>query len=581
MQLAMLNGRELYYAIISGAKKILNERTHLNKINVFPVPDGDTGNNMSYMMQRIITDAKPSDSISDAMESIANAAISGSRGNSGIIFAEYLNGLYEHLKGKNTVYLVEFHEAIKNGIKKAYEALVNPVEGTILTVLRKSFDIEVEGDDFVEYFDRILVRAKIALEETTNELEILKINKVVDAGASGFTSFLEGMTQYIKTKEAVVYIETEDIDHEEVAHDMIVDERYCTEALMSDVKVGTSQLKEIFKDLGTSLIVSGRQDKMRMHIHTNKPEEVFYRLRDYANIIEQKVDDMIRQQQSLAPEHPRIAIVTDSIADIPMDIRDKYQIHLMPINLMVDNVSFLDKVTITTETFYKLMDDVESFSSSQPDKMFIERNLKYLEEHYDDIIVVTVASKLSGTYNAFYQYAKKNPKIHVIDSKQNSGAQGLVVLEVAKMIEKGKSVKEILDDIPNFINRTKIYVSVKTLKYMVKMGRVKKVTGLIAKIINLKPVISLGKEGEGIIKTKAFSLNGNVKKIIKLVKQEKVTQYIMVHAQAEERASKLALKLEKILGFKPLYTTEISPIVAMNAGIGAIAVALTYEKEVE
>lgn len=581
MNLAIMTGRELYNAIISGAKKILNERTHLNKINVFPVPDGDTGNNMSYMMQRIISDSKPSDSISDAMESIANAAISGSRGNSGIIFAEYLNGLYEHLKGKNTVYLEEFHEGIRNGVKKAYEALMNPVEGTILTVLRKSFDIEVTGDDFVEYFEKILERAKIALAETTNELEVLRINKVVDAGASGFTSFLEGMTQYIRTNEAVVYNEVDDIDHEEVAHDMIVDERYCTEALLTNVKMGTLELREHFKDLGNSLIVSGRVDKMRMHIHTNTPEEVFYRLRDYATIIEQKVDDMIRQQQALTPGHPKIAIVTDSIADIPNEVKDKYQIHLLPINLMVDNVSYLDKVTITTSTFYKMMDEVESFSSSQPDRMSIERNLKYLEEHYDDIIVVTVASKLSGTYNAIYQYAKNNPKVHVVDSRQNSGAQGLVALEVAKLIEQGKSKDEILNEIENFIDRTKIYVSVKTLKYMVKMGRLKKVTGLIAKVINLKPVISLSKEGEGIIKTKAFSLSGNIKKILKLAKQQKVTQYIMVHAQSENRANKLALKLEKILGFKPLYTTEISPVVAMNAGIGAVAVALTYETEVE
>lgn len=581
MQLAILNGNELYYAIISGAKKIINERQYLNKINVFPVPDGDTGNNMSYMMQRIITDAKPSDSISDAMESIANAAISGSRGNSGIIFAEYLNGLYEHLKGKNTVYLEEFHQGIKNGIKKAYEALMNPVEGTILTVLRKTFDIEVEGDDFVEYFEKILAKSQIALKETTNELEVLRINKVVDAGASGFTSFIEGMTHYLKTKEAVAYIESEEIEHEEVVHDMIVDERYCSEALMTDLIVEPFELREIFKRFGSSLIVSGRKDKSRLHIHTNKPEEVFYKLRDYGTILEQKVDDMIRQQQALTPGHQRIAIVTDSIADIPMDIRDKHQIHLMPMNLMVDNISYLDKVTITTNTFYKLMDDVKEFSSSQPDKMFIERNIKYLEEQYDDVIIVTVASKLSGTYNAVYQYAKNNPKVHVIDSLQNSGAQGLVVLEVVKMIEKGSSVKEILEGIPEFIKKTKIYVSVKTLKYMVKMGRVKKVTGLVAKIINLKPVISLGKEGEGIIKSNAFSLHGNIKKIINLVKQEKVTQYIIVHAEAEKRASNLAVKIEKIVGFKPLYITEISPIVAMNAGIGAVAVALTYEREVK
>ena len=581
MQLEMMNGNELYYAFISGAKKIINERQHLNRINVFPVPDGDTGNNMSYMMQRIIKDAKPSENISETMESIANAAIAGSRGNSGIIFAEYLNGLYEHIKGKTVVYLDEFHQAIKNGIRKAYQALLNPVEGTILSVLRKAFDIEVNGGDFTAYFKTISERAKVALKETTEELEVLKKNKVVAAGASGFTSFLEGITHYLETKEATVFEEEEAIEMEEIVHEMAVTERYCTEALLTNVRLEPHQVRALFQDDGSSLIVSGRKDKMRLHIHTDYPEKVFYILRQYGDIVEQKVDDMIRQQQAMEDHHPRIAVVTDTIADLTMDIADEYHIHFLPINLMVDGVSYLDKVTITTNTFYRMMNEVKQFSSSQPDKIAIERLLGFLEEHYDDIIVVTVASKLSGTYNAVVQYAKEHKKIHVIDSKQNSGAQGLVAFEVAKMIRNGNSVERILNVIPDFIKRTKIYVSVKTLKYMVRMGRLKKVTGLITKIINLKPVVSLGKEGEGIIKSKAFSLRGNEKQILKLAAQAPVEQYIMVHARAEERANKLAKQIEKITGKKPIYTTEISPIVAMNAGIGAIAVAFTYEKEVD
>ncbi len=580
MQVTLINGISLYNAMISGAKRIINERKILNKINVFPIADGDTGSNMSYMMERIILDARPSEDVSSTLESIANAAISGSRGNSGIIFSEYLNGIYESLKGKVTIYLYEFHEAIKNGINKAYKAIVNPVEGTILTVMRKAFDINVETIDFNEYFRETYAKARIALEETTNELEVLRLNKVVDAGAQGMTVFLDGMNHYFETGESVEYIEIID-DYVEISHEMDLDARYCTEALLTGVNVKADEIREIFKEYGTSLIVSGRPERMRMHIHTNEPDQIFMKLRNYGMVIEQKVDDMIRQQQALTVGHPRIAIVTDTIADIPMEIADKYNIHLIPMNLLVDGVSYIDKVTITTDTFYEMLNTADNFSSAQPDRLVIERNLDFLSDHYDNIIVLTVAAKLSGTHNAISQYAKTNSKIVVFDTLQNSAAQGLIVYQVAQMVENKDSMEKIIEKIPELIKKTKIYVSVKTLKYMVKLGRVSKVTGLVAKIANLKPVISLGKEGEGIIRCKALSLRGNVRQIIRLSQQAPVESYCLVHSHAEKRVLALAKRLEDILGMKPEYITQISPIVAMNAGIGAIAVALIYKEEVE
>ena len=257
MQITLINGISLYNAMISGAKRIINERKVLNKINVFPIADGDTGNNMAYMMERIILDAKPSEDVSSTIESIANAAITGSRGNSGIIFSEYLNGIYESLKGKATIYLSEFHNAIINGINQAYKAIVNPIEGTILTVMRKAFDINIEEIDFNEYFKETYAKARVALEETTNELEVLKINKVVDAGAQGLTVFLDGMNHYFETGESVEYIEIEN-DFEEIIHVMDLDARYCTEALLTNVNVSSDEIREVFKSYGTSLIEIGR-----------------------------------------------------------------------------------------------------------------------------------------------------------------------------------------------------------------------------------------------------------------------------------------------------------------------------------
>lgn len=581
MTLKIINGVHVYHAFVAGAKKIIQQKSYLNSINVFPVPDGDTGTNMAVMMQRIINDAVITDHLGDALEAISSAAIFGSRGNSGIIFSEYLNGIYETLQDKKEADITLFHQAVLHGIKKAYSAIQNPVEGTILTVFRKAFIMRPEVDDFVTYFSTIKTQAETALAETSKELAVLRLHKVVDAGAQGLASFIDGITYYFTNGiEEELTDSNDEISFDHHHENEIITERYCTEMLLKDCSKSTQEVKNLLSKYGSSLVVSGRPSTMRVHIHTNDPSQIVYELRNVGEIIEQKVDDMIRQNQTLSSDHPRIAVVTDSIADFPLEMADRYHVHLIPMYLIADDISYLDKLTITAKTFYKLMDSSKHFSSSQPDKLTIERNLAMLLPHYDQILMITVASRLSGTHNAISQFAKLHPKIVVFDSKQNSGAQGLVVLKACELVEEGKSITEIVPILEDFTKRTKIYVSIKTLKYMVKMGRISKVTGLIGKLINLKPVISLSIEGAGIIRAKAFSLRGNVKQIMRIIGKGEVERYAMVHSLAADRAQKLAHIIERKTGKKPLFTELISPIVAMNAGIGAVAIAVTFKKEV-
>ncbi|NLZ61720.1 MAG: DegV family protein, partial [Acholeplasmataceae bacterium] len=231
-------------------------------------------------------------------------------------------------------------------------------------------------------------------------------------------------------------------------------------------------------------------------------------------------------------------------------------------------------------TFYELLKKANSFSSTQPDKRTIERTFDFLSDHYDQILVITVSSKMSSTYNTLVQYQKTNPKLTVFDSRQNSGSEGLIALAAARLIEAGKPLDLVVEELSNIAKRTKIYVSVKTLKYMVKQGRVSKVTGLLAKIMNLKPVVSIDSEGKGIIKEKALSLRRNQKQIVKLLQKRPLEEYVIVHALEPERAQKLAQRIEKATGKKASYITEISPIVAMNAGIGAVAAACIYQEEI-
>jgi DegV family protein with EDD domain len=186
---------------------------------------------------------------------------------------------------------------------------------------------------------------------------------------------------------------------------------------------------------------------------------------------------------------------------------------------------------------------------------------------------------MSGTYNTFVEAANKfsETKISVINSKQNSGAEGLLVLRAAQLIDQNLPFEEIVKQIEDLTAKSKILVSVKTLKYMVRSGRVSKVTGLVGKIMNLKPVISIDENGKGIIFDKGLSIKSSNKKIQKhieeVVLKYGIDTYAIVHANAEDRASEYAERFEKIIGKKPAYIMDISTIVAMNAGIGTVAIA--------
>jgi dihydroxyacetone kinase-like predicted kinase len=175
--------------------------------------------------------------------------------------------------------------------------------------------------------------------------------------------------------------------------------RYCTEAYLEDVKINIKPLNKKLSRYGDSLIIAGSTEKMRVHIHTNEPAEFFSKLNQYSTIIDQKADDMLIQYNIKYNRISDIALVTDSIADLPQKYIDDNQIHVIPINLIIDNTNYLDKVTITHDEFYDLVDQSKEYpTSSQPTVKLVEDKLSFIADHYKKIIIITVSSKLSGTY---------------------------------------------------------------------------------------------------------------------------------------------------------------------------------------
>lgn len=596
MDISKLDSENLYYSFVSGAQEVIKNKNSLNEINVFPVADGDTGSNLSSTMHAIILDARISGSVKETMNSIADAALTGARGNSGIIIAQYINGIFLSLMDEETITIPSFAETVKNAVPYAYQAISDPVEGTIITVIREWADAVYSHKDlsanFSELFSKSMITANKSLEATTSRLKVLQDSKVVDSGAKGFVYFLQGFATFLRTGKVDLEVsdETEDLSfNEELIHSQgEIRHRYCTEALLSAASIDLEVLRAELALYGDSLIVAGNNHKARIHIHANAPEQVFQVLRKKGIILQQKADDMVRQNESAFDRKYDTALITDSIADLPQEMLDRYQVHMLPLNLNFDNTSYLDKVTMTPELFYPLLEEaIEYPKSSQPNPIVVEKYLDTVLSHYDKVIILTVAKEQSGTNSVFQNAVSKKlhegKKIAVIDSKRNSGAEGLLVMKAAEMIAAETPFDEIVGAIEHLRDRTNIFVSVNNLKYMVRSGRLSKVSGLAAMTINLKPVVSIDAEGKGSIAEKAFSEKGNEKKLFRLLEkvneQEKISRYAIVHANNPEKAEAYRKRSVALLGKEPEYIMNISTIVGMSAGVGTVAISYMCEEE--
>ena len=591
-----LDSDSIYHGFINGARKIINNKNDLNSINVFPVQDGDTGNNLSSMMRTIIDESEKKNTVKKTMESFSEAAMKGARGNSGIIFAEYFYGLSAELADSAVITINHYARASIRAVDYAFSSIENPVEGTILTVMREwGYALCDESHEKTEIMSRMhhaVEKLNDALAKTQYQLEVLRKARVVDAGAKGFALFIHGILEYFKTGQVCdEKIIDQDISipfsKDFVSHDLEnIKFRYCTECLIEGKDLKEDEIKKDLEGLGDSLIVAVGKKTARIHIHTNEPAKVFSLIYKKGKVISPKVDDMVKQREIVVNRKYPIAIVTDSIADLPFKMIEEEQIHIVNLSLLYRDSTFIDRLTVTPgEILDYSRNDPKLPTSSQPDMKQVDNLFSYLESYYESAIVISVSRELSGTCNTFMKSAKKISqkgfKISVIDSRQNSGAQGLLVAKAARLLKKGYHHDQIVREIEDSIPRSKILVRVNTLDNMVKSGRLSTRAGKIGRIIGLKPIVTLDQEGKGDLETIAFSSRSSIKKIIrhlkKVLKNNQIESYNIVHINNLQGGLEFAQMISKIIGREPDYIEETSSIVAISAGEGAVA--LSYVKK--
>lgn len=595
-----INGKNFYYCFLAGAKKVLESQQHLNSINVFPVKDGDTGTNLASTLKSIIDTIIPTTGVKEAAAAVADAALIGARGNSGIIFAQFLYGFSNRLETSEskTIDFKLFVEMASSGVKHAYQAISNPVEGTIITVMREWSEflesVKNTTKGFVEIFIESYHKAEQSLAETPDKLEILAKNKVVDSGAKGFVLFLGGVVDLLKSgnlrditysRNVVKEIFVDEVidSHEDITF------RYCTEGLVSGENIDKNEIRERLSGLGDSLVVAGSKNKIRIHIHTDTPVDVFKYLGQIGSITYQKADDMVMQQEVIERKKAKIAIVTDSTCDLPQSFIDEHQINVLPLSVHFDDSYFLDKVTIDYPQFKKLFDNAKNLpTTAQPAYKDFANKYAYLATHYDSIIAINVTSAMSGTSSTSRKAAKSisqqtRKKITVFDSKAISANLGLIVWRATELIESGATHEEVCKAIELWIKeKNNMVVCGTTTKYMVRSGRLSPSKGLLAKILNLKPAVYIDYEGKAVKIGSPFSNEAAIKMIenraIKDIGDKKIWGYSITHVSNESGVEEIKRFMSELTGgMQPLFIEPCTPVIATNVGPGTLALGFMLE----
>ncbi|MEA3507524.1 MAG: DegV family protein [Synergistota bacterium] len=296
MKIRTINGMRLHKGFAAGTHHVLRQQNELNRMNVYPVPDGDTGTNLAATVQSVYEGTSVTRSVSQTSSSMADAALTGARDNSGLIMAQFLYGFARESEGRDVLDVSHFGNAVSGAVPYAEEALDKPVEGTILTVMRE-WASEVKSiasrtRDFAMLLPGSLDVARRSLMETPSRLPVLAKAGVVDAGAQDFVNFLEGIVDFLETGDARMFSRRGDVFSQEQFHEEFLNGdpayRFCTEALINGKNLDISGIRSDMAPFGDSLIVGGHQQRVRVHIHTDEPDRMFFTIRNRGAIKQQK-----------------------------------------------------------------------------------------------------------------------------------------------------------------------------------------------------------------------------------------------------------------------------------------------------
>jgi len=615
MKIAYIDGQRLKRALLAGSERLGARAAHLNAINVFPVPDGDTGTNMAGTARTMALGLQggPSGSlgVGAASRLAADSALRGARGNSGAIFAQFLHGLAEELEDEVRIGTRRFAAAVRGAAARAQLAIFRPREGTMLTVLRDWSEalhrLSAQTDDFLTLMHLSLEEARASLARTPSLLPELKRAGVVDAGAEGFVSLLEGILAFIRSGRirelasrsargpkagpgaaaaAAPGPEARLAEAELPRPDEGLGPgsgRYCVECLVSGEGMDLDSLREGLAALGDSVIVAGSPGLAKVHVHTDEPPRAFRLVALHGAAAAQKVDDMELQRRLALRGRRPCALLTDSACDLPDELGLELGADRAPVLVELDGSSYLDRDGLAASDFYELLgsNPTLSVSTSQPPHELFARKLDLLLGSADEVVYVGISAALSGTIEGGRRAAAEGGRagrVRVVDSRSISVGAALVARRAAEAARDGASGPEVEALAAALARRSRLLVAAPDLSGLIRSGRLSGLKALAALRLGLRPLITFDELGRaasaGLYLGPRRGRRALLAALEKILPEGSPIEAMVGHAGAPEEAALLAGEIGRRYRLeREILVTQVSPALAAHAGRGALALS--------
>ncbi len=585
-----LDGPRLRRVLLAAADWVDAGREELNRINVFPVPDGDTGTNFTMTFRAAAEGVRALNgdaNLPDVTHAMAEACVFGARGNSGMLLSQFLLGFRESLGNLKTAGARDVALAMRCGADHLYRSLDDPVEGTILTVSREVADAAEwsagRTHNLQEMMRHVMRRAEVSLRRTPELLAVLREAGVVDAGAKAFVRVLEGCVRVIEgdpilaATEPVQFTVPDAAAMAAVAADQ--DYGYCTEALVRGAGFPPStEIRAALRKLGGSIVVLATEDLLKVHIHTDTPQAVFDLAESWGTIQTTKADDMREQHRELHEAHRRISVVVDSSCDLPDDLVDAHGMVVVPLQVIAGNETFQDRLEIRGEELYdRMRENGEIFTTSQPPPGAFVRAFEDALSSSDEVIALFVASALSGTLASAEAAARardQSDSVTIVDSRSASYGLGMLALKAAELVEAGWELPAIHKELERVRNQSGALFTVDIFDNLLRSGRVSRGRAWLGGLLDIKPILEVNQEGRVVPLDRVRGREALVPRVMshlerRLTPRPESLRIAVAHAGVPELAASIRDEVVQRFNPRECFVSPVTAALGVHTGPGA------------
>lgn len=592
-----LDGPRLARGFFAASDWVTAGRDELNRINVFPVPDGDTGTNFSLTLRavadalRALGDAP----LPETAATAARAALLGARGNSGMMLAHFLIGFADGLGQRATAGAADVARAVRAGADTLEAALDEPREGTILTVVRDAARAAEraakDSADIGHFLRRLHAEAETVLARTPELMAVLKEAGVVDAGGKGFVRMVEGFVRFIDGDPILPAAPPTETEAVAPAALMAIaaerDFQFCTEVVVRGATLPpANDVRAAMHGFGGSVVVASAGDILKIHVHTDTPEAVFTYAEQWGTVTTRKAEDMRAQHRRLGHvEQRRVAIVVDSSNDLPDALLDRHRIIVVPLQVTFGSETFRDRIDLKPDEFYRRLRHAKELpTTSQPTPAEFVRVFRAAREEADEVVGIFVASALSGTLASARAAiaAAGIDRVALVDSRGASLGLGMLALRAAELVEQGWSAADVAAELDRVRSQSGMFITVDTYENLIRSGRVSRGKAWLGGLLDIKPIIEVDTTGRLQPMDRVRGRDQVVPRILSLLDQRLTPRpaqlrFGVVHAEAPEFAERMRTALLAAYRPKDVLVGPATGVLGTHVGEGAWAVFYQVE----